>query len=92
MVGRVGDLLPVHGRKRQRRCPGVPWPALWDVKQSPAAVWDWEVHRLEDWPGSIDSGTNLCETAPGSAPKGRSNGVDWGHKVKYASMIVQDGC
>lgn len=88
----MGDLVPVRGRKRRRRCPGVPWPALWDGKRSPAGVWDWEVLRLEDWPGSIDSGTNLYETAPSSAPTGRSNRGEQEQAVKYASLITQDGC
>lgn len=83
----MGDVLPVRGRRRQRRCPDVPWPALWDVKQSPAGVWDWEVHRLEDWPGSIDSGTDRCESAPSSAPRGRSDTEEKEKRhtnVKYA--------
>lgn len=66
-------VLPVHGRKTQRRCRGDPWPFWWGVKQSPGGVWDLEVRRLADWPGSSDSGKDLCGTAPGSAPTRKSN-------------------
>lgn len=66
-------ILLVHGRKRQRRCPVDPWPAWLDAKQSPADVWGWGVRRPAGWPGSTDSGTDPCETAPSSAPTGRSN-------------------
>jgi len=81
----------VRGKTKQRRCPGVPSPVWWDVKQNPRGVWDWEVHHPADWPGSSDSGRDLCGTAPGSAPTRRSNsGRDYREKSeKDAVMIMQ---
>lgn len=85
-------IIPVHERKRRRRCPVVPWPAWWDAKRSPVGVWGWGVHRPAGWPGSTDSGTNPCETAPSSAPTERSNKE--GNELKVGEMgcvIMQHG-
>lgn len=65
-------VVPAHGKRRRRRCSVVPLPAWWAAKQSPAAVWGWGARRPAGWPGSSGSGTDPCETAPSSAPTGRS--------------------
>lgn len=82
-------ILPVHGRKRQRRCPVDPWPVWWDVKQSPAGVWGWGVRRPVGWPGSTDNETDPCGTAPNSVPTGRSNRENDVKIVRDRFVIMQ---
>lgn len=68
----VSGCVPGHGRKRRRRCPGGPWPALWAARRKPVDAWGWEVRRPAGWISNSENETDPHETARGSAPKGRS--------------------
>lgn len=89
MSAGVIAIIPVHGMKKQRRCPVVPWPAWWDEMQNQAGVWDSGAHRPADLPGSTDSGTDPSETAPSSAPTGKSSIGEDGESEKYGFVIMK---
>lgn len=81
MKKQKGLYLPVRGRKKRRKYPVGPLPAWWGERRRLGGVWGLATLLPAGWPGSTWSGIDPCETAPGSAPRGRS--VEWEGQKRY---------